>query len=280
MSSHSIIFTLRACLFCVTLIALNTASANALTPPNAVGTIVCEGNSLGSATVLDISHLRPKNSIGAIILTAAHLLIDNNTKLAADECWFYKGGKRTTKNRIKLDFKRSSIGKFKFSDRQQITNLSQDWAMFYIDEKLTGVQALQARMLSPAKLNRFVQLGGTISHIGYSPRWGGITRSPICQIFSPTETTMPLPEGARIDDCGAESGSSGGAIVARLNQQDFVIGLRSGSIAINQRVNQSRIGVDKNTNAHTQRAIDESMLENIKTLVAKQVTSTPQKEQP
>jgi len=199
------------------------------------GTIVCDGGVRGTAMVVDAREYLPDFS-GAILLSAAHVFYDLDRRRLFRRCefhfmgWRHKGGYRAW-----IDLDNVRMGDF---DPAQVTSRAEfgqgDWAFLYLRKPWKNFrpsQSLRLRVFSFADGESFQQRGGEFRLIAFDSDAGVITESGNCTVVEslPGDLGGGAWKGQLLDDCDSGDGASGGGIIAVLDGQSYLVGIRSGS---------------------------------------------------
>jgi hypothetical protein len=199
------------------------------------GTIKCDGDIRGTAMVVDTSQLAPRLK-GVVLVTAAHVLYDLKKKQRFKRCKFhYLGMERSAGYRAKIDLRKVRLGDFDPGKETGELDFGEgDWAFLYIPrpwKKFSRDQGFVLRDFSSINLEAHQQSGGGFSLIAFDSKDGVISVSRNCTVNESVENDLGGGrwKGQLLDDCDSVDGASGGGIIAVLNKQRFLIGIRTGS---------------------------------------------------
>lgn len=199
------------------------------------GTIVCEGKVRGTAMVVDTREYAADFS-GAILLSAAHVFYDLERKRLFRHCEFdFMGWRHAAGYRARIDLDNARMGDFnpdRTTDRADFGK--GDWAFIYLRKAWKNYrpeQSLRLRAFAFAESESFQQLGGEFGLVAFDSSGGVITASANCTVVQSERGDLGggAWKGQLLDDCDSADGASGGGIIAVLNQQHYLIGIRSGS---------------------------------------------------
>jgi len=199
------------------------------------GTIVCDGRVRGTAMVVDTRDYAPDIS-GVILLSAAHVFYDLDKKRLFKRCEFhFMGWRNKSDYRARVDLGDLRMGDF---DPAQVTDRIEfgqgDWAFLYLRKPwkhYRPAQSIPLRAFSFANGESFQQRGGRFGLVAFDSSAGVITESRNCTVVEsvPGDLGGGAWKGQLLDDCDSGDGASGGGIIAVLDGQAFLIGIRSGS---------------------------------------------------
>jgi hypothetical protein len=199
------------------------------------GTIQCDGKTRGTAMVIDTREFAPDLK-GVILASAAHVLYDLEKNRHFRRCEFHLLAlSQLSSYRVKIDFRQIVTGSF---DPRQATDEPEfgegDWAFIYIAKPWRDFdpdETLIASEFSKAKLESFQQSGGEFRLIAFDSTEGVISMSRHCTVIESTGDDLGggIWPGQLLDDCDSTGGSSGGGIVAVLDDQQYLVGIRNGA---------------------------------------------------
>lgn len=199
------------------------------------GTIVCDGKVRGTAMVVDTREYAADFS-GAVLLSAAHVFYDLERKRLFRHCEFdFMGWRHAAGYRARIDLDNARMGDFDPDRTTDRVEFGQgDWAFVYLRKAWKNYrpeQSLRLRAFAFAGSEPFQQLGGGFRLVAFDSSAGVITESANCTVVEsePGDLGGGAWEGQLLDDCDSADGASGGGIVAILDQQFYLIGIRSGS---------------------------------------------------
>ncbi len=199
------------------------------------GTVVCDGKVRGTAMVIDTRPFAPGLK-GAILVSAAHVLYDLNSKQRFRRCKFhFLALSELSRYQAEIDLQRVKLGSY---DPYQATTGLQfgegDWAFLYVPKpwkRFERSEALRAGTFSFEDLDSFQQAGGELQLIAYDSRSRVISVSRHCQVVESHADDLGggAWRGQLLDDCDSGGGSSGGGIVAIVDGQQYLVGIRNGA---------------------------------------------------
>ncbi len=199
------------------------------------GTIKCDGAVRGTAMVLDTREFAPDLE-GAVLASAAHVLYDLDNNKRFKRCEFhFLALDELARYRAKIDMKNISMGDF---DPQAATSGlafgEGDWVFLYVArpwKNFDADEAIVAREFIFEDQHAFRQSGGEIRLIAFDSDEDVISVSRNCAVFESTPADLGGGEwrGQLLDNCDSAGGASGGGLVAVLNGEQSLIGIRSGS---------------------------------------------------
>lgn len=238
------------------------------------GTIKCDGKIRGTAMVIDTREFAPGLK-GAVLVSAAHVLYDFENNIRFKRCEFhFLALSELRRYQAKIDLRQLKMGNY--DPELTISSLEfgqGDWVFLYVPKPWKGFdlsQALVADEFSFASMESFQQSGGEIRLIAFDAEAGVISVSNHCRVVESIDGDLGggLWKGQLLDDCDSTSGSSGGGIVAVLQGQQHLIGIRNGSHWSEQAypAEQFPLGPpdgaswDQSTNTNFARAIDADLL--------------------
>jgi len=245
------------------------------------GTIKCDGKIRGTAMVVDTRQLAPVLD-GVVLATAAHVLYDLEKKQRFKRCKFhYLGMDKPAGYRAKIDLRRVRLGDFDPGKETGELEFGEgDWAFLYVPrpwKNFNREQGLILRDFSSIGLETLQQSGGAFSLVAFDSKAGVISVSRNCTVVESIENDLGGGrwKGQLLDDCDSVDGASGGGIVAALNNQQFLIGIRTGSHWSDQvyPVSEYPLGPpegsvwDRNSNTNFGRAIDARLLHEIRAFI-------------
>ena len=199
------------------------------------GTIKCDGKIRGTAMVIDTRDFAPTLK-GAVLASAAHVLYDLNKKKRFRRCEFhFMALGELARNRAKIDLNKIRTGDFDPLKATQGPEFGEgDWAFLYVPRPWKGFdqdEAITPRDFSFSQMESYRQSGGELRLIAFDSSLGVIGVSRNCTVIESTGDDLGGGswKGQLLDDCDSAGGASGGGIVAVLQQQHYLIGIRSGS---------------------------------------------------
>jgi hypothetical protein len=203
-------------------------------PLNA-GTIHCDGKLRGSAMAVDTRPFR-EDLQGIVIVSAAHVLFNLESKRRFRRCEFhFLGLGNLDQYRARIDPRASRLGNF---DPQEAVDSpgfgAGDWVFLYLRKPWKAFRPDQLVPLADYSLlfgEAFKNGAGEVRLVAWNDRAGVMSVSRDCQVFESLDDDLGGGhwKGQLLDDCDSGGGASGGGIVAVINGQQFVVGIRSGS---------------------------------------------------
>lgn len=203
-------------------------------PVNA-GTVKCDGKIRGTAVVVDtrefVSGFR-----GVVLASAAHVLYDLDKKQRFKHCEFhFLALDQFAGYRAEIDLNHVRMGSF---DPERATGEPEfgegDWAFLYIPKPWKSFHpghTISVREFSFSLMEAYQQSGGGLSLVAYDSSAGVMSISRNCKVIESGSDDLGGGSwnGQLLDDCDSGGGASGGGIIATVNQQQFLIGIRSGA---------------------------------------------------
>lgn len=199
------------------------------------GSIRCDGRFRGTAMVIDTSELTSVAD-GVVLLSSAHVIYNLDKNMRFKRCRFYfMGWGRASGYSAKIDLKTIRMGDF---DPREMTSGMDfgkgDWVFLYVPKPWKNYQPRQSirlRSFEFANMESFQQSGGEFRLVAFDKVDGVIKQSRNCKVIEskPDDIGGGAWKGQLLDDCDSTDGASGGGILASLNNQQFLIGIRSGS---------------------------------------------------
>jgi hypothetical protein len=203
-------------------------------PLNA-GTIKCDGKVRGTAMVIDTREFAPDLK-GVVLASAAHVLYDLDKKKRFKRCEFqFLALGELARYRAKIDLKRVRKGGFDPLKATEGPEFGEgDWAFLYVPKPwkiFNRDEALTLRDFSFSQMESYKQSGGEVRLVAYDSSLRVISVSRDCTVIESSTDDLGGGgwKGQLLDDCDSGGGASGGGIVAVLNHQHYLIGIRSGS---------------------------------------------------
>ena len=199
------------------------------------GTVTCDGKFRGTAMVADIRELT-SDVEGVVLVSAAHVIYDLDKKRRFRRCRFhFMGWETSTGYSSKIDLKRIRMGNF--DPRQMTSGLAfgkGDWVFLYIPKPWRNYQSdqsIQLRNFMFSNTESFQQSGGEFRLVAFDTVDGLIKQSRNCTVLESGSDDIGggAWKGQLLDDCDSTDGASGGGILALLDNQHFLIGIRNGS---------------------------------------------------
>jgi len=207
---------------------------NALHLMNA-GTVTCDGKFRGTAMVADIRELT-SDVEGVVLVSAAHVIYDLAKNRRFRRCRFhFMGWEKPRGYSSKIDLKKVRMGDF---DPRQLTNRlafgKGDWVFLYVPKPWKNYQpneSIRLRSFMFSNTESFQQSGGEFRLLAFDTADGLIKQSRNCTVLESGSGDIGGGswKGQLLDDCDSTEGASGGGILALLDTQYFLIGIRNGS---------------------------------------------------
>jgi hypothetical protein len=199
------------------------------------GTIKCDRKIRGTAMVIDVRKMSPDLK-GVVLISAAHVLYDLEKGRLFRRCKFdFMGWENVAGYRSKINLKKIRSGGFDPGRETQEVAFGQgDWVFLYLPKpwkKFNPDQSVQLKEFSFAHSESFQQLGGEFRLMAFDSKARAISQSRNCTVIESRRDDLGGGHwaGQLLDDCDSADGASGGGIIALLNHQQFLIGVRSGS---------------------------------------------------
>ena len=199
------------------------------------GTISCDGKFRGTAMVVDTREIAPDLE-GVVLVSAAHVLYNLKKNRLFRRCKFYFMGRdKVAGYRSKIDLKKIRLGNF---DPRQSTGGAEfgegDWVFIYLPApwaKFNPDHSIRLAVFSFSQLEAYRQSGGEFRILAIDSASGVISESRDCMVIESERYDIGggTWKGQLLDDCDSGDGASGGGIIAVLNQQQYMIGIRTGS---------------------------------------------------
>jgi hypothetical protein len=199
------------------------------------GSINCDGRFRGTAMVVDTRELTP-DLHGVVLLTSAHVIYNLDKNKRFRRCrFFFMGWERPRGYSSRIDLKSIRMGDF--DPREMISGKEfgkGDWVFLYVPRpwnKYQAEQSIRLRSFEFSNIDSFQQSGGEFRLIAFDTVDDVIKQSRNCTVIesSPDDIGGGTWQGQLLDDCDSTDGASGGGILASLDDQQFLIGIRSGS---------------------------------------------------
>lgn len=238
------------------------------------GTIKCDGKIRGTAMVVDTRELVP-DSTSVVLVTAAHILYDLKKKQRFKRCKFqFMGLSDLPGYQAKVDLQKIAAGKFSPDTALDADDFGEgDWVFLSVPRPWKyhdPDESVLLRGFSFVKLESFQQSGGEIRLVAFNSNAGDIHVSRDCVVIESRSGDLGggAWSGQLLDDCDSLDGASGGGIVAVLDDQQYMVGIRTGShwseavFPVTEFPRGPPAGSDWNryTNTNFGRAIDHEML--------------------
>ena len=245
------------------------------------GTITCDGKFRGTAMVVDTREFAPDLE-GVVLVSAAHVFFNLDRNKLFKRCKFYFMGRdKVAGYRSKIDLRQIRIGNFDPRSPNGGREVARgDWAFLYLRKpwkKFNPDQSIGLREFSFSQLGSYRQSGGEFRLLAFDSTAGVISESRNCIVVESDGDDLGgvTWKGQLLDDCDSADGASGGGIIAVLNQQHYLIGIRNGSHWDEQVYPADRFpsgppdgsAWDRRSNTNFGRAIDTYLLDEIDSLI-------------
>ncbi len=245
------------------------------------GTITCDGKFRGTAMVVDTREFAPDLE-GVVLVSAAHVLFNLDKNKLFRRCKFYFMGRdKIAGYRSKIDLKKIRMGNFDPRLSNGGSEVARgDWVFLYLRKPWRNFnpdQSIGLREFSFSQLASYRQSGGEFRLLAFDSSAGVISESRNCIVVESHGNDLGggTWKGQLLDDCDSADGASGGGIIAVLNQQHYLIGVRNGSHWDEQVYPADRFpsgppdgsAWDRHSNTNFGRAIDKTLLEKLDLLI-------------
>ena len=245
------------------------------------GTITCDGKFRGTAMVVDTREFAPDLE-GVVLVSAAHVLFNLDRNKLFRRCKFYfMGWDKVAGYRSKIDLRKIRMGNFDPRSSNGGREVARgDWVFLYLRKpwkKFNPDQSIGIREFSFSQPGSYRQSGGEFRLLAFDSSAGVISESRNCIVVESDGDDLGVGtwKGQLLDDCDSGDGASGGGIIAVLNQQHYLIGIRNGSHWNEQVYPADRFpsgppdgsAWDRRSNTNFGRAIDAFLLEEINSLI-------------
>ena len=199
------------------------------------GTIKCDGKTRGTAMVVDTRELVSELK-SVVLVTAAHILYDLEKKQRFKRCEFqFMGLSEIPGYQAKIDLKNIQSGRFSPCAAIDGDGFGEgDWVFLSVPrpwKKHDPDESILLRDFSFVQLESFQQTRGELRLVAFNTTAGVIDVSRDCVALESRSDDLGggAWPGQLLDDCDSVGGASGGGIVAVLNKQQYLIGIRTGS---------------------------------------------------
>lgn len=199
------------------------------------GTITCDGKFRGTAMVVDTREF-VSDLDGVVLVSAAHVIFNLDKNKRFKRCRFYfMGWEKPFGYGARIDLKTLKMGSF---DPVQTTSGSAfgegDWVFLYVPRPWKHYQpdqSIRLRQFSFSNSESFRQSDGEFRLVAFDTVAGLIMQSRNCTVIESRADDIGGGswKGQLLDDCDSTDGASGGGILALLDQQPFLIGIRNGA---------------------------------------------------
>lgn len=245
------------------------------------GTITCDGKFRGTAMVIDTREFAPDLE-GVVLASAAHVFFNLDRNRLFRRCkFFFMGRDKVSGYRSKIDLKKMRMGDFNPRSSSGGREVARgDWVFLYLRKPWKNFnpdQGIGLREFSFSQLESYRQSGGEFRLLAFDSSAGVISESRDCTVVESSGNDIGggAWKGQLLDDCDSADGASGGGIIAVLNQQRYLIGIRNGSHWNEQVYPIDRFPSgppegstwDRRINTNFGRAIDTHLLDELNALI-------------
>jgi len=199
------------------------------------GTITCDGKFRGTAIVADTREFAPDLK-GVVLVSAAHVVFNLDKKKLFRRCKFhFMGWNQAPGYQSKIDLKNVRMGDFDPWQEAGGPEFGEgDWAFIYLRKPWKNFnpdQSLRLREFSFSQAELYRRSGGEFRLLAFDSSAGFISESENCTVIESRRDDLGggAWKGQLLDDCDSADGASGGGMLAVMNQQYFLIGIRNGS---------------------------------------------------
>lgn len=199
------------------------------------GTVKCDGKNRGTAMVVD-THEFADDLKGVVLASAAHVFYDLETNSPFEHCEFhFLALGELSAYRAKIDLNNVRMGDY---DPVMATGSVEfgegDWAFVYVPRPWRNFASGESTRLHDffsIQLESFQQSGGEFSLIAFDSSLAVISTSRNCTVIESVHDDLGGGgwKGQLLDDCDSADGASGGGIVAVIEGQEYLVGIRNGS---------------------------------------------------
>ncbi len=199
------------------------------------GTVKCDGKNRGTAMVVD-THEFADGLKGVVLASAAHVFYDLEKNRHFRHCEFhFLALAELSGYRAKIDLNNVRMGGYDPTMATGAVDFGEgDWAFVYVPRPWRNFnpgEATSLRDFSSIQLESFQQSGGELRLIAFDSSEGVISASRNCTVIESAHDDLGGGswKGQLLDDCDSTDGASGGGIMAVINGQQYLIGIRNGS---------------------------------------------------
>jgi hypothetical protein len=199
------------------------------------GTVKCDGRNRGTAMVVD-THEFADGLKGVVLASAAHVFYDLEKNRLFKRCEFnFLALGELSGYRAKIDLNNSRMGHYDPAGATGGVDFGEgDWAFVYVPRPWRNFRPAEAtglRDFFSIQLESFQQSGGELRLIAFDSSEGVISASRNCTVIESDFDDLGGGswKGQLLDDCDSTDGASGGGIVAVINGQQYLVGIRNGS---------------------------------------------------
>ncbi len=199
------------------------------------GTVNCDGKNRGTAMVVDTQEFAD-GLRGVVLASAAHVFYDLEKNRRFKRCEFhYLAQGELSGYRAKIDLDSVKMGGYDPTTAIEAVDFGEgDWAFVYVPRpwrNFSPAEAISLRDFSTLELESFQQSGGEFSLIAFNSSEGVLSISRNCTVVESGHSDLGGGswKGQLLDDCDSADGASGGGIMAVINGQQYLVGIRNGS---------------------------------------------------
>lgn len=199
------------------------------------GTVQCDGKNRGTAMVVETSEFSDGIE-GVVLASAAHVFFDLKEKHLFKRCEFhFLALGELPGYRARIDLSTTLMGDYDPSMATEGLDFGEgDWAFLYIPKPWQSYHpggAIRLRDFFSLQLESFQQFGGEFRLVAFDTSEGAMSISRNCTVAESVHDDLGGGgwRGQLLDDCDSADGASGGGIIAVVNGQQYLVGIRSGS---------------------------------------------------
>lgn len=199
------------------------------------GTVECDGKTRGTAMVVETREFAPDIQ-GVVLASAAHVFFDLEEKRLFRRCKFhFLALAELPGYRARIDLGMAVMGGYDPAMTTEGLDFGEgDWAFLYIPRPWQNYDPAGAiRLLDffSLHLESFQQSGGEFRLVAFDASGGAMSISRNCSVAESTHGDLGGGgwRGQLLDDCDSKDGASGGGVIAVVNGQQYLVGIRSGS---------------------------------------------------
>lgn len=199
------------------------------------GTVKCDGKNRGTAMVVETSEFSDGIE-GVVLVSAAHVFFDLKEKHHFKRCEFhFLALSELPGYRAKIDLSTSLMGGYDPSMATEGLDFGEgDWAFLYIPRPWRSYHpggAIRLLDFFSLQLESFQQSGGEFRLVAFDASEGALRISRNCSVAESVHDDLGGGgwRGQLLDDCDSADGASGGGIIAVVNGQQYLVGIRNGS---------------------------------------------------
>jgi hypothetical protein len=199
------------------------------------GTLKCDGKIRGTAMVINTQEIAPDLD-GVVLVTAAHVLFDLDKAKLFRRCDFhFLALDKRSRYKVKIDLKQMMMGDYDPTRSTKGAGFGEgDWAFIYAPKPWKGYDPQEALVLldfSFLKMESYQELDSKLKLIAYDASAKTISICDDCSVVESNEGDLGGGSwaGQLLDDCDSGGGASGGGIVAEVEGEQYLVGIRNGS---------------------------------------------------